>query len=117
MSTFLKPAFILAAIVLMCGSAPALADEPASRNVSLQGLVLSHPEDASIAYRRIHIAARQACREEHQFGANSGIMIRRCTHRAVSDAISQLNVAELSAIHNFRAASERLANVQAHIPS
>lgn len=112
MSSVLKPTLALLALMLACGSTPAFADEPASRTVSLEGLVLTDPHDAAIAYRRIRIAALRVCRDEHQFGATSLNAMGQCVHMTVSNAVANLNVSELSSLHSNRSGATNLANAQ-----
>lgn len=85
--------------------APASAETGSSgARVNFQELNLDNEAGAETLLRRIRYAARQAC------GARNGPMdlderaaIRRCVRDAIEQGVSDVNRAELSALHSRRA--------------
>ena len=88
----------LTAVVLV--PVAAAADELHSITVKFADLDLNRAGDVKVLYRRIHLAAEDACGEKELTGSHVILVSwRRCVELAVNQAVVQLDRPALSAYH------------------
>jgi UrcA family protein len=90
-----------------------------SIQVSTQGLDLSKPDDANIAYRRLQLAAREVCRHGNRIGLEALSNPDRCADAALSAAIRSAKAPLLTraylATHTVREATAHGIDVPAQV--
>ena len=98
-----------ACVALLCGGfvtgiASAAIPETEARSVTVQysDLDLTRPEGAQALYRRIEAAAREVCGHADIRELRSFREARRCREQAVDEAVRQVNVGALTALHQKR---------------
>lgn len=89
---------------LLLGSALAMSatPEPARIAVHYQDLDLSKPQDATVLYRRISIAARRVCNPPGTTELAQLAKYSECYETAVNNAVSSVNQQTLTALHQSR---------------
>jgi len=99
---------ILLAVALTCGSVIAVAAPPAgqvqqSMQVQFQDLNLNRPEDVVILYRRLRLAAEQACGPRALTGSFYKAQgYEQCVTDAVSRAVRSIDRPSLSVFARHR---------------
>ena len=117
-STSLVMATMLVALGYGAVSAAADADNVPQVVVSYADLNVSSPQGAAALYRRINAAASSVCEQSHSsdYRVDSPILLRKCEHRALRDAVNKVGgrllIAEYNA-HNRKPLPQRAVVAQA----
>jgi UrcA family protein len=90
-----------AVMSLMCTLLVAIAFIP-KETVKFQDLNLNSPAGAAALYERLHAAARHVCFAEWDKDPVKVQRAEACANQAESRAVSQLNVAELTAYYQAK---------------
>ncbi|HWW30693.1 MAG TPA: UrcA family protein [Steroidobacteraceae bacterium] len=86
---------------LMCAFLVAIAFIP-KQTVNFQDLNIDSPAGAAALYQRLHAAARHVCFAEWDRDPVKVQRAETCANEAESRAVSQLNVAELTAYYQVK---------------
>jgi UrcA family protein len=105
---------VLAGVALLCGSAMAVSafakgvdPEVQVEVIEYQDLNLAQPEAVRILYRRIENAAERVCGHVSPRDLDRYPEYRECRARAVSEAVDQIDIPALTALHHDRSVRAR----------
>jgi len=104
MKTAITQGCVLTAVALTgfltahAASAAPADGEPRTAIVNYQDLDLSQPKDVQRLYGRIKRAAREVCDNDPGFDLQRLSIFKSCLRNAVSDAVSQVQSAQLTNI-------------------
>jgi UrcA family protein len=95
---------LFAALALGSGamSIAAAEDDVPQAIVKFGDLQLSNPQGAATLYRRISSAAATVCRAQDDGSLGARIRMHSCVHKAIADAVSKVDRAELFAVYDSK---------------
>ena len=85
------------AIASAAGSADSL-----QKTVKYTDTSVSTASGAATLYNRIRIASEEVCAPLGHGDLSSKMKVKACTHKAIADAVSQVNQPALTAVYNAR---------------
>ena len=97
-------AAIFGALALSCGTMSIAADDSNAPQavVKFGDLNLSNPQGAAVLYQRIWSAAVTVCRPQDDGSLASKGRMQTCVHKAIADAVTKVDRAELFAVYNAK---------------
>ena len=95
---------IFGALTLSWGAMSVAADESDAPQVVVKfgDLNLSNPQGADALYHRISSAALKVCRPQDDGSLASMDRVQACIHKAIVDAVTKVDRAELFAVYNAK---------------
>jgi UrcA family protein len=72
------------------------------KTVKYADLSVSTAQGAATLYNRIRVAAEEVCSPLNHGDLSSKMHVKACTHKAIADAVSQVDQPALSAVYNAR---------------
>ena len=95
---------IFGILTLSWGAMSIAADESDAPQaiVKFGDLNLSNPQGAAALYHRIWSAAATVCRPQDDGSLASASRVRSCVHKAIADAVTKVDRAELVAVYNSK---------------
>jgi UrcA family protein len=72
------------------------------KTVKYSDLTVSSAQGAATLYNRIRIASEEVCSPLDHGDLSSTKHVKSCVHKAIADAVSQVNQPALSAVYNAR---------------
>jgi len=97
-TAFIAMAVLAAALTANPASAATVTDRSRQTVVRYSDLDLSRPEDARRLYGRIRGAAREVCESLRATDLQRAQIYKQCMHKAVADAVAQVQSAQVTAI-------------------
>jgi UrcA family protein len=100
---------IFGAFTLSWGAMSIAGDESDAPQavVKFADLNLSNPQGAATLYHRIWSAAGTVCRPQDDGSLASTSRVQICVHKAIEDAVTKVNRAELFAVYNSKSSQLR----------
>jgi UrcA family protein len=95
---------IFTALISSLSAIAGAAEDTGSGQKTLKysDLSVSTAQGATTLYNRIRIAAEEVCSPLDHGDLSSKMHVTACTHKAIAEAVSQVNQPALSAVYNAR---------------
>ncbi len=100
---------LLAAALMVSSAAVAQTREPTEVRVSVQGVNFANPTEVASLYRRLRIAAHQACDSDIDT-ASAKAQDRACAAKALDGAVQSIHQPALMAMHGGDASVKVASN-------